>query len=116
MIEDQIAFWLGDINGDEHSLGYLLQWLVVLNDPDFADLNAEVASQSGLEVSSALRLYNHLVGLIPSEVGGYVIERLDSLDENAPLIVDLANGRLVSGLSPDEEGREPMRIPALLIP
>ena len=116
LIDRRYDFWLGDLEDDEHSLGYLLQWLAVLDDPELADLKEELTSGGGLGVSSALRLYDYLVGLAPGSVQAYVMERLDALDTYLETVRAVSKERLVAGLHPDGEGSAALRDPGLLSP
>ena len=116
LVDDGIEFWILDAERDEHSLGALLQWLVVLHDPELQDLMQELVAGGGLSASSALVLYEYLVGLEPESVQEYVETRLAALDTIMETVSLTARARLVSGLHPDNEGSPHLRVPALLMP
>lgn len=101
---------------DEHSLGYLIQWLAVLDDPALAELRLELTSDGALSAASSLILFGHLIGIDPEGVLQYVEARLDALSTLTPAIAALAHGRLVQDLDPELESRPELRAPALLSP
>ena len=116
MVDDRLDFWLRNADQDEHWLGHLLQWLAVLNDPALGELREELLSSGGLGASSALRLYNHLVGLSPEAVRAYVAELIGTAAMDIESAKAIAVGRLIPGLHPDSEGLPALRIPGLLAP
>lgn len=116
LIDERFNRWQQDYTREEHSFGYLLQWLVVLSDPKLEDLKAELLDRGQLGVESSLRLYNYLVEYPPSAADSYVRDRLQSLGVYLERMRELARGRLVPGLHPDKEGLPDLRIPALLMP
>ena len=116
LIDNRLDAWLGEVNQDEHSLGYLLQWLAVLDDPALTDLKGELASAAGLGVGSSLALYDYLVALAPDSVDAYVAARLGTIDTHLETVRALSRSRLILGLHPDGEGSPDLRIAALLIP
>jgi len=116
LIGNRFDFWYGDLDQDEHFLGYLLQWLVVLEDPNLADLNQELAAQKRLGFRASLRLYDYLVGLPPESIEGYVASHLLALGTYAETIKTISRGRLVLDLYPDKEGSPDLWKPALLAP
>jgi hypothetical protein len=79
---------------DEHELGLLLQWLVVLDDPAFADLREQVIAGVGLDASESLRLFEYLVDLPTSSADAYVSTRLEALPGSINPIRGAAWGRL----------------------
>ena len=115
-IDEQMDFWTRNANQDEHYLGALLQWLVVLDDPALGDLRQELAESGRLGASSALRVYGYLVDLSPAFVAPYVQARLNALDVLSAYVRATAVGRLVLGLHPDSEGPADLKIPGLLMP
>ncbi len=116
IIDFRFETWLAELNEDEHSLGYLLQWLAVLDDPELADLKAELTSAGRLNKDSSLALFDYLVGLEPEAVHAYVEDRLAALEARLPEILELSKSRLVTGLDPAGEGRTALREPGLLMP
>ena len=116
LVERKLNQWLKDAASDEHALGYLLQWLAVLDDPELADLGSELLSVGRLGRVSSLELYRYLVGLDPDGAQQYVVARLDDLDALIPTVTSIAQGRLVPDLDPDLEGRPALREPGLLTP
>ena len=60
-------------------MGYLLQWLAVLEDPVLTGLKSELTSGGGLGADSSLALYDYLVGLTPDSVSAYVAASLEAI-------------------------------------
>ncbi len=116
IIDFRYETWLAELDEDEHSLGYLLQWLAVLDDPELAGLKAELTSAGRLDKDSSLALFDYLVGLEPEVVQAYVEDRLAALDGQLPVILKLSEARLLTGLDPAGEGRAALREPGLLMP
>ncbi|MFH1560588.1 MAG: CARDB domain-containing protein [Chloroflexota bacterium] len=116
LIETRFNSWFADPSQDEHLLGYLLQWLAVLDDPNLVDLKQEMTAQRQLGAEASLELYNYLVGLAPESIQAYVTSRIQSLDTYAETIKGMAMSRLVSGLHPDSEGSPDLRETGLLVP
>jgi hypothetical protein len=116
LVADTFDSWYADPNQEEHFLGYLVQWLAVLDDPNLADLKQELVAQNRLEFSTSLRLYDYLVGLSPESIEGYVNSRIRALDTYAGTIKAMSRGRLVFDLHPDIEGSPDLRESGLLVP
>ncbi|MDP6102514.1 MAG: CARDB domain-containing protein [Dehalococcoidia bacterium] len=116
LVADTFDSWYADPNQEEHFLGYLVQWLAVLDDPNLADLKQELVAQNRLEFSTSLRLYDYLVGLSPESIEGYVNSRIRALDTYAGTIKAMSRGRLVFDLHPDIEGSPDLREYCLLFP
>ena len=116
LIDARMDFWEQNAALDEHWLGALLQWLVVLDDPALVELKEELTASGRLGAISALSLYGYLVDLSPDIVVPYVEARLNSLDALSARVRAMAIGRLVPGLRPDDEGTSALRIPGLLMP
>ncbi len=108
--------WKGNVNADEHYLGYLLAWAAVLADVALQDLGQQLVNDGKLDADAALRVYDHLVSLEPSTVEEYVTVRVALFDQTVPTMRTLAKGRLTSNLDPDQEGSPDLRTPALLMP
>ena len=114
IIDLEFQRWTAGVSSDEHSLGHLLQYLAVLDDPELVDLRAELIGRGRLSASSSLRLYDYLVGLPSESVQAYVSERLSSLTTHFDTFVQLSKDRLVS--SPVIEGSPELRVPRLMTP
>ena len=114
LVDDTLDYWIDGAEHDEHSLGALLQWLAVFDDPELEDLMQELDVADGLSASSALVLYEYLVDLAPASVQRYVAARLQVLDTVMEAVRVRSKARLVSGLHPDNEGSAHLRVPALL--
>ena len=116
LIGDRFDSWYADINRDEHFLGYLIQWLVVLDDPNLADMKQELIVQKRLGAESSLRLYDYLVSLDAEHIQEYIIARVQALDTYAEIIKAISRGRLIFDMLPDEEGSPDLRKEGLLAP
>jgi hypothetical protein len=101
---------------DEHELGLLLQWLVVIDDPAFADLREKAIVGFGLDASESMRLFEYLVDLPPSTSDAYVSNRLEALPDAVNLIRAAAWGRLQPASEIQYEGQRDLRVAALLMP
>ena len=116
LIEQNVDSWSANLSQDVHFLGYLLQWLAVLDDPDLVELKQELIAQRQLGVEASLELYSYLVALAPESIEEYVTSRIQALDTYFETIKTLAWGRLVFGLHPDSEGSPGLRESGLLAP
>jgi hypothetical protein len=115
-LSSTLDFWLRDRMRDDHSMGYLLQFLAVLDDPELSELREELLSRGSLVYGSSMALFEHLVDIEPEDAQDYVEARLESLAENREVIEAIAWGRLKEGLAPEQEGHPSLLIPALLMP
>ncbi len=119
-LSDLIRFafdtWFAEPELTVHSLGYLIQWLSVLGDPNLAHLRDELTTQGRLGRDSSLALYDYLVSLPGDEVQAYVQARQRSIPQHAQAIKEIAAGRLIAGLHPDREGSPSLREMGLLAP
>lgn len=115
-VDSHVDEWLDGIDSDEHDLGFLLQWLAVLDDPNLIHLRAELESSGQLGLESADELFNYLVNLPSGSLVGYVAERVVSLSTHRDAIYELSKGRLVPGLHPDSEGFGALVTPGILAP
>ncbi|MCI0438102.1 MAG: hypothetical protein L0177_03110 [Chloroflexi bacterium] len=118
LIDRRFEFWLGDVNSDEHSLGRILQWLVVMDDPELRDLRDALLSRWSLNAAESLRLYDYLVALDPKAINAYVSERMraQAISAHMKTITTLAKSRLVKSLNPDMEGHPTLRPSSLMSP
>ena len=116
LIDQQLGQWYEKATQDEHSLGYLLQWLAVLDDPALAELRQMLTNEGQLSATSALELYDYLVALTAESIQAYVAARLQALDAYVEPIRAIAQSRLVSDLHPDGEGSPDLRVVGLLVP
>jgi len=108
--------WEAERDSSEHSLGWLLQWLVVLDDPKLSDLRVELIESGRLKAESSLRLYDYLVGLAPEVVDSYVSDRLSSLEGWRSTILEVSKLRLVPLHELQIEGATALRETALMAP
>ncbi|MDA1215998.1 MAG: hypothetical protein O2812_03905 [Chloroflexi bacterium] len=116
LVDFRFDTWKGNINADEHYLGYLLAWTAVLADVALDDLGQRLVNDGQLDADAALRVYDHLVSLHPSTIEEYVTVRVELFDQTVPTMRTLAKGRLTLNLDPDQEGSPDLRTPALLLP
>jgi hypothetical protein len=105
-----------NLGRDEHELGLLLQWLVVIDDPAFADLREKAIVGFGLDASESMRLFEYLVNLAPNTSNAYVSDRLEALPDAVNLIRAAAWGRLQPASEIQYEGQRDLRVAALLMP
>ena len=118
----QRAFsWFRTAQQDEHALGYLLQWMLVITVPDLAPLATELEENGSLSAQGSMDLYNYLVGLSPSEASAlarqtYARTSSDDLAELFNRLVSAASERLEPDLHPNDEGIATLRSVGLLTP
>ena len=115
-IDTRLASLVQEMPDSEHSLGRLLQWLAVLDDPNLARLKAELFTTGRLSASASLALFDYLVRMPPEAALEYVAARFESLRDNLAAIAGLAKSRLEAGLPSGAEGSADLREPALLAP
>ena len=115
-ISRRLASWRTGLSLDEHFLGYLLQWLVVLEDPNLEDLREELTVRGQLGAEASLKLFEYLVRLPTDTAEEYVASLLETLNANIGTISAIASDRLDPGLHPDEEGSPDLRETGLLSP
>ncbi len=106
---------------DEHALGYLLQWAILLTIPELEPLADELEENGSLSAEGSLKFYNYLVELSPQEAaalvrGTYGQVSSDDLAQLYNRMVSVASDRLMSGLHPDDEGVPNLRTVGLLTP
>ena len=106
---------------DEHALGYLLQWMLIITVPDLAHLAEELRQVGSLSAQGSMDLYNYLVGLSPSEASTLARQThaAASSDDLANLynrLVTVASERLEPGGHPNDEGIAALRLVGLLTP
>ena len=118
----QRAFtWFRTAQQDEHALGYLLQWLMVITVPDLAHLEEELRENGSLSAQSSMDLYDYLVGLSSSEASAlarqmYAQASSDDLADLFNRLVTAASERLTPDLHPNDEGIATLRQVGLLTP
>lgn len=118
----QRAFtWFRAAQQDEHALGHLLQWLMVISVPDLAHLEEELRENGSLSAQGSMDLYNYLVGLLPSEASAlarqtYARASSDDLADLYNRLVTAASERLTPDLHPNDEGIAALRQVGLLTP
>ncbi len=116
VIRDRVPYTIGDTANDEHSLGHLLQWLAVLDDPDLAALRSTLAENGKLNSSVSTDLFDYFVAMPVEEVDAYVQARFTSPSRHAETISDIALSRLIPFLPSDLEGLVVLRMMGLLAP
>ena len=116
VIDHRLDSWVRDAPRNEHSLGYLLQWLAVMDDSKLIGLRDELAVNGRLSTESALELYDYFVSLAPESIQAYVAERVRGLSLRLSTISMISKSRLIDGLNPDDEGAPELRIDGLLAP
>ncbi len=118
----QRAFaWFRTAQQDEHALGYLLQWMMVITVPDLEHLAEELSENGRLSAQGSMDLYNYLVDLSPSEASAlarqtYAQATSDDLADLYNRLVTAASERLTPGMHPDDEGIATLRQVGLLTP
>ena len=116
LTDERLSSAIKNRGRDEHELGLLLQWLVVIDDPAFADLREKAIVGFGLDASESLRLFEYLVDLPPNTSDAYVSDRLEALPDAVNLIRAAAWGRLQPVTEIQYEGQRDLRVAALLMP
>jgi hypothetical protein len=116
LTDERLSAAIRNRGRDEHELGLLLQWLVVIDDPAFADLRQKAIVEFGLDASESLKLFEYLVNLDPNTANAYVTERLEALPNAINLIRAAAWGRLQPVSEIQYEGQRDLRVAALLMP
>jgi hypothetical protein len=116
VVDHNLEFRLRDIATDEHSLGFMIQWLAVLNDPALSDLRVQLLFDGALNRESSERLFDYLLEIPREEIPGYVNDRIQSLGSFVENIRSMAKARLIAGLNPDLEGVPELRVVGLLTP
>ena len=116
LIDSTVDRWVQGSDTDEHHMGFLLQWLAVLDDPELAELRDELEATGELKASSAIELFEYLVDLSPGLVGPYVEQKMSVLSTYLETIKSLSKSRLVSDQAPDNEGSPALSVPGLLTP
>lgn len=96
VIDQNLDFRLRDLASDEHSLGLMIQWLAVLDDPLLSELRVQLLYDGALGRQSSIRLYEYPPAMPGEEIPMYVDARLPSLIEN---VRGIAKSRLVERLT-----------------
>ena len=115
-IDQNLDFRVSDLVADEHSLGFMIQWLAVLDDPLLSDLRVQLLFDGALDRESSAKLYDYLLAIPREEIPGYVDARIRSLGSFVENIRMVAKSRLVLELNPDFEGIAKLRAVGLLTP
>ena len=120
-IAQRAFMWFSTAQQDEHALGYLLQWMLVITVPDLAHLEEELRENGSLGAEESLDFYNYLVGLSPSEASAlarqtYARATSDDLADLYNRLVTAASERLTPDLHPNDEGIATLRQVGLLTP
>ena len=113
--------WFRTAQQDEHALGHLLQWMLVITVPDLAHLEEELRENGSLSAQASMDLYDYLVGLSPSEASAlarqtYATANSDDLADLYNRLVTAASERLTPDLHPNDEGIATLRQVGLLTP
>lgn len=116
LTDERLSAAIRNRGRDEHELGLLIQWLVVLDDPEFADLREQVLAGVGLDATDSMRLFEYLVDLPAGSAQEYVSTRLEALPGAINPIREAAWGRLRPASEIPYEGPKDLRVAALLMP
>lgn len=116
LIEFNVDLWYSKLEENEHFIGYMLQWLAVLDDPELLEMKQELTAQGELGEETSLELYHYLVDLPAELIQTYVSTRFEAIDKNLETIKALSRYRLIQNLHQDEEGSPALRDPGLLTP
>jgi hypothetical protein len=114
LLDDRLDSWQAELTIGEHSLGFLLQWLAVLDDPALTALRTELVEAGQLGEDSSAELFDFFVAMDPADAESYIDARLATLSSHTGLIAILAKSRLQPGLDPGREGSASLVDPALL--
>lgn len=115
-VDSHLAFWNEDFIVEEHSLGYLIQWMAALEDAQLSDLRDDIDDHGSLNARWSLQLFDRLVDLSPDDADDYVRSLLSGLEDNLKLIATNAVSRLTPSENLVSEGPVALRIPSLLMP
>lgn len=116
VIDQNFEFKIRRLGSDEHSLGYMIQWLAVLDDPLLSDLRVQLLFDKALNRESSARLFEYLLALPHEEIPAYVDARIRSLGSFIENIRTIAKARLLPESHPDFEGAAELRTVGLLTP
>jgi hypothetical protein len=116
VINQNLEFKLRDLASDEHSLGFMIQWLAVLDDPLLSDLRTQLLSDGALNLESSIRLHEYFFAMPGEVIPAYVDARMQSLSAYLDTIEAIATSRLVLDMNPDTEGVAKLRAVGLLTP
>ena len=115
-IDRRVDAWLANRHTSEHALGYLLGWTAPLTDDSLAHFADSLAEGAPLTSVEAYELFERLASIDPSEAEEYVAEHEDVFEVVANRMRQTAQGRLVDGLNPAQEGSSGALDHALLLP
>ena len=114
LIQNNLISFLDNMSDDEHLLGLLIQWLVVLEDQEMSNLRSELNERTQLASVSSRLLYEHLVSITEDESEDYVRDKLKILYSQITTIEELILSRLIKdGFT---EGSPDLRFPGLFMP
>tara|TARA_Y100000588_G_scaffold280115_1_gene297063 strand:- start:482 stop:2950 length:2469 start_codon:yes stop_codon:yes gene_type:complete len=114
LIQKNLISFLDNMSDDEHLLGLLIQWLVVLEDQEMSNLRSEFNERTQLSSVSSRLLYEHLVSITEDESEDYVRDKLKILYSQITTIEELILSRLIKdGFT---EGSPDLRFPGLFMP
>ena len=114
LIQKNLISFLDNMSDDEHLLGLLIQWLVVLEDQEMSNLRSELNERTQLASVSSRLLYEHLVSITEDESEDYVRDKLKILYSQITTIEELILSRLIKdGFT---EGSPDLRFPGLFMP
>ncbi|MCH8309810.1 MAG: hypothetical protein IIB17_04850 [Chloroflexi bacterium] len=116
VIDQNLEIRMRNLGSNEHSLGYMIQWLAALDDPLLSDLRAQLLFDGALDRKSSARLFDYLLALPGEDIPRYVDARIRSLGSFVENIRMVAKARLVLDLNPDLEGVAELRAVGLLTP
>jgi hypothetical protein len=114
LIDKSLQIFLDKSKDDEHILGLLIQWLIVLDDPYIRDSGMEFDIYGQLSYEESKTLYEYLVSISAYDVEIYVAKRLSSLDFHINYIHDVMKKRLLTSVG--IEGSPDLRAVSLFMP
>ncbi len=127
--EDRLKIWEEGKHRDPHIMGALLQWLIVLDDPNLGHLSSVLLKEGMLGSRDCMLLFEYLVELPlvdghPSRamedsldtVEKYVSKRIESLGDKIDVILENVKNRLHNNSNTQDEGPSDLRIIGLLMP
>ena len=115
-IDRKMAFWLKNMQSDEHSAGHIIQWLALLTDPNLRAPRTVLLDNRALTTAAAQEVFEYLALFTEREIDQYVAELLEDAGNQLPAMSSIARSRLIAGLPYWNEGSPYLREVGLLIP
>jgi hypothetical protein len=104
------------VENDAYARGIALLWSALLGDEALRTARAELLVQGRLSPSTLRTAFLYLVAMTPEQGEAYARRHLARWGSVRPVVEDLAQGRLVPGLRPSQEGEGAFRRAGLLLP